>query len=192
VFQLWKQDVPWAKAGTVTVALGGDIAKDAGVLPDQAALEPGTPDDIASGVVTPQIQWATHTDGEKTFKYPADWQAGTFDGGLNTYYSKDMKAAFFYAAPFNMGPSFNQQDFITSLAKSVASDPSLALTSRQSTTINGYPADFQYYNTAHTTGVIVTIKKGGQIHVIVVDWTNDKASTYQPILMAMIQSYSPQ
>ncbi len=41
-FQLWKQDVPWAKAGTVTVALGGDIVKEAGILPDQGALEPTT------------------------------------------------------------------------------------------------------------------------------------------------------
>jgi hypothetical protein len=43
VFQLWKQDVPWAKAGEVTVALGGDIAKEAGALPDPAALQPTAP-----------------------------------------------------------------------------------------------------------------------------------------------------
>ena len=49
VFQLWKQDVPWAKAGTVTVALGGDIAKAAGILPDQGALQSGTPDELARG-----------------------------------------------------------------------------------------------------------------------------------------------
>ncbi len=33
VFQEWKEDVPWAQRGTVTVALGGDIAKEAGILP---------------------------------------------------------------------------------------------------------------------------------------------------------------
>src|SRR5687768_5423637 len=33
VFQEWKEDVPWARRGQVTVALGGDIAKEAGVLP---------------------------------------------------------------------------------------------------------------------------------------------------------------
>jgi hypothetical protein len=43
VFQQWKQDVPWAKAGQVTVALGGDIAKEAGVLPDPAALRSVAP-----------------------------------------------------------------------------------------------------------------------------------------------------
>jgi N-acetylmuramoyl-L-alanine amidase len=40
VLQLWKQDVPWARAGEVTVALGGDIAKEAGILPDPTALQP--------------------------------------------------------------------------------------------------------------------------------------------------------
>src|SRR5262249_6624956 len=43
VLQQWKQDVPWARAGQVTVALGGDIAKEAGILPDPAALQPTDP-----------------------------------------------------------------------------------------------------------------------------------------------------
>jgi hypothetical protein len=191
VFQLWKQDVPWAKAGTVTVALGGDIAKAAGILPDQGALQSGTPDELANGVVTPQIQWATHTDGEKVFKYPADWQAGT-SGSLNGYFPSDNQAIFYYMAPFNMGPTFGQQDFITSLVKSLANSSSLQMTTRQSSTINGFPADFQYFDASGVSGVIVTIKKGGQIHAMIAEWTSDKASTYQPILMAMIQSYIPQ
>lgn len=32
-FQYWKQDVPWAARGTVTVANGGDLAKEAGLWP---------------------------------------------------------------------------------------------------------------------------------------------------------------
>lgn len=40
VLQQWKEDVPWAKKGDVTVALGGDIAKEAGVLPAAAAAPP--------------------------------------------------------------------------------------------------------------------------------------------------------
>ncbi|HEY3082729.1 MAG TPA: hypothetical protein VGM69_22815 [Chloroflexota bacterium] len=36
VFQEWKEDVPWAKAGQVTVALGGDIAKERGLVPSAA------------------------------------------------------------------------------------------------------------------------------------------------------------
>lgn len=39
VFQQWKVDVPWAARGQVTVALGGSIAAEAGLLP-AAALQP--------------------------------------------------------------------------------------------------------------------------------------------------------
>lgn len=38
VFQRWKEDVPWAKKGQVTLALGGDIAKERGLLPAFATL----------------------------------------------------------------------------------------------------------------------------------------------------------
>src|SRR5205823_9456238 len=40
VFQEWKEAVPWARPGQVTIALGGDIAKEAGILPDPGALAP--------------------------------------------------------------------------------------------------------------------------------------------------------
>lgn len=36
VLQLWKENVPWARAGETTVALGGDILKELGVLPPEA------------------------------------------------------------------------------------------------------------------------------------------------------------
>jgi hypothetical protein len=38
VIQQWKKDMPWAKAGDVTVANGGDIAKSAGLVPVAAQL----------------------------------------------------------------------------------------------------------------------------------------------------------
>ena len=38
VFQQWKQDVPWAKAGEVTIANGGDIAKELGLFPEHALI----------------------------------------------------------------------------------------------------------------------------------------------------------
>ncbi|MFN8533022.1 MAG: hypothetical protein U0556_05715 [Dehalococcoidia bacterium] len=41
VFQYWKVDVPWARAQTVTVANGGDVAKEAGIFPADA-LRPMT------------------------------------------------------------------------------------------------------------------------------------------------------
>jgi hypothetical protein len=36
VFQQWKIDVPWARAGQVVLANGGDVAKEAGILPGEA------------------------------------------------------------------------------------------------------------------------------------------------------------
>ena len=38
VLQEWKEDVPWAKAGEVTIANGGDIAKELGALPEEALV----------------------------------------------------------------------------------------------------------------------------------------------------------
>ena len=38
VFQQWKEDVPWAKAGEVTIANGGDIAKELGLFPEDAMI----------------------------------------------------------------------------------------------------------------------------------------------------------
>ncbi|MDP2659795.1 MAG: sulfatase-like hydrolase/transferase, partial [Dehalococcoidia bacterium] len=46
VFQHWRTAKPWANAGHVTIANGGDIAKEAGILPAQALnpqLPPGAP-----------------------------------------------------------------------------------------------------------------------------------------------------
>jgi hypothetical protein len=36
--QLWQQDVPWARAGQVVVGNRGDIAKEAGLWPLEAAV----------------------------------------------------------------------------------------------------------------------------------------------------------
>jgi len=38
VLQEWKEEVPWASAGEVTIANGGDIAKELGGLPSEALL----------------------------------------------------------------------------------------------------------------------------------------------------------
>ncbi len=43
VFQLWKVDVPWAKKGEVTVANGGDLAKEAGLWPWEAVTPENPP-----------------------------------------------------------------------------------------------------------------------------------------------------
>ncbi|MBI3980199.1 MAG: hypothetical protein HY331_18645 [Chloroflexi bacterium] len=55
VFQQWKEDVPWAKKGQVTIALGGDIAKELGIFPAEAITpEPGPQADSAPAVTQPQ------------------------------------------------------------------------------------------------------------------------------------------
>jgi hypothetical protein len=43
VFQRWKVDVPWAKAGQVTVANGGDLAKEAEILPSDVLAPESAP-----------------------------------------------------------------------------------------------------------------------------------------------------
>ena len=43
VLQLWTRDVPWAPAGTVTVANGGDEAKALGLWPDPATVPEPAP-----------------------------------------------------------------------------------------------------------------------------------------------------
>jgi hypothetical protein len=43
VIQQWKEAVPWAKAGEVTVAKGGDIAKEMGLFPAEAVSPEAPP-----------------------------------------------------------------------------------------------------------------------------------------------------
>lgn len=42
VFQRWKSDQPWARAGQVTIANGGDLAKEAAILPAEV-MQPEAP-----------------------------------------------------------------------------------------------------------------------------------------------------
>ncbi|MGH7482517.1 MAG: hypothetical protein ACRELV_10205, partial [Longimicrobiales bacterium] len=43
VFQEWKEDVPWARAGQITIANSGDIAKALGALPVAALVPEAVP-----------------------------------------------------------------------------------------------------------------------------------------------------
>jgi hypothetical protein len=43
VLQQWKIDVPWAGAGEITIANGGDVAKDAGLIPAWAMVPEPAP-----------------------------------------------------------------------------------------------------------------------------------------------------
>ncbi|MCL4535920.1 MAG: septal ring lytic transglycosylase RlpA family protein [Bacteroidetes bacterium] len=57
----WKKDVPWAKAGDVTVANAGDLSKELGVIPKvaleaEAAPAPASPPAAATPTATPTPQ----------------------------------------------------------------------------------------------------------------------------------------
>ena len=69
VLQLWLDDFPWARAGTVTVANGGDLAKQLGMFP-QAALSPHAgnviPPTLPAGSQPPDFgsgRWFVETEG---------------------------------------------------------------------------------------------------------------------------------
>ena len=69
VLQLWLDDFPWARAGTVTVANGGDLAKQLGMFP-AAALAPHAGNQIPLTLpAEPQVQdfgsgrWFVSTEG---------------------------------------------------------------------------------------------------------------------------------
>ena len=63
VFQQWKQDTPWARAGQITIANGGDVAKEAGLLPTEVIAPERSP---RAG----RIRWAYYTKWD-----PASWQS---------------------------------------------------------------------------------------------------------------------
>lgn len=59
VLQEWKEDVPWASMGEVTIANGGDIAKELGALPAFALAPGGAP--VASAPAVPTVAPAAPT-----------------------------------------------------------------------------------------------------------------------------------
>lgn len=86
VFQQWKQDTPWAKAGQITIANGGDVAKEAGLLPAEVIAPERSPN-------AGRIRWAYYAKWD-----PASWQslqaaAGALDYVSPFYYSVDGQGA---------------------------------------------------------------------------------------------------
>ena len=77
VLQEWKEDVPWARAGQVTIANGGDIAKELGGLP-ATALRPET----SATPPPPGSDYEVVQDDSGTLlvSLPASWEVGTGDG----------------------------------------------------------------------------------------------------------------
>lgn len=56
-FQYWKVDRPWAKAGTVTLVNGGDVAKAAGLVPATVASPAAPPVLDGQAAKTPWSGW---------------------------------------------------------------------------------------------------------------------------------------
>ncbi len=86
VFQQWKGDTPWARAGEVVMANGGDIAKEFGMFPQEATWpeaprfnSPGTWKVEMQGDLPPGYS-GTLTPGRLTFPH-----AMAVDGSGNLY-----------------------------------------------------------------------------------------------------------
>lgn len=192
-FQLWKEDVPWAKAGTVTVALGGDIAKEAGVLPDVTALQA----QFAPGSTSSRdVQYSTHRDDEKVFEYPAGWQPQTlmrYGVAHNYYVSPSGAASMYYLAKYNMGPNFKLGDFVNDFVKAMAGRGNFSPGEQQSVTIDGHPAILQWYTTGGdhpVQGVAMVLQNGQELHYLGAFADVDLWPSYEPYLMECIKSYT--
>ena len=91
VFQQWKEEVDWAAAGQVTVANGGDIAKELGLFP-AAALEPESA--LAGGTETchplNNVSWTT-PDGWDIYGSTVQNYAQPLPGSGFTYTSETVR-----------------------------------------------------------------------------------------------------
>ena len=89
VLQEWKEDVPWASAGQVTIANGGDIAKELGGLPTAAlAPEAGAPAASAPAAPTTVPASPPSTAGQSwSARYPnaLDHMLTFQDGEITMY-----------------------------------------------------------------------------------------------------------
>jgi hypothetical protein len=103
VLQEWKEDVPWARKGQVTIANGGDIAKELGTLPSEGLIAEGgntvPPDLEPQPTNTPPLApvAAVRSGGEWDFEggylpwlnlYGEDCPGGALAAGWNAFLSK--------------------------------------------------------------------------------------------------------
>lgn len=78
VFQKWKVDTSFAQAGQVTIANGGDVAKEAGLFPAEALKSVPSPFEQGQANLTPWSGWwwPSHKNGGE----PQIWQPnGPYD-----------------------------------------------------------------------------------------------------------------
>lgn len=102
VFQQWKEEVPWAQEGEVTIANGGDIAKELGWLPNMALVPESAPSAVQMQTHRWQappvlVQWV---EGPGFTPYPFAWSTIPKlvlynDGHLITSVWKDGERALY-------------------------------------------------------------------------------------------------
>lgn len=93
VIQQWKVDMPWAKAGEVTIVNGGDIAKEAGLVPFEAAATEAVP-----GAPPPAVPVPTATPSPAASPFQYNLQGVTWEPNCGLVqikvYVRDDKGAF--------------------------------------------------------------------------------------------------
>lgn len=95
VIQQWKETVSWAKAGAVTVALGGDIAKEfSGIIPEQAGKPVDPP---INAIVKDPIDITRGNQQRKNMAITFDCGAGSKPTPqiIYTLEKNQIKASFF-------------------------------------------------------------------------------------------------
>ncbi|MCX6022890.1 MAG: cellulase family glycosylhydrolase, partial [Chloroflexi bacterium] len=91
VYQQWKETVPWAKAGEVTVALGGSIMGEAGLLPQEALAAETGPSAVAAPASAAQA--APAAPAPSAPPPPSTAGAGGFGYGMQVDQNNDYGRA---------------------------------------------------------------------------------------------------
>ncbi len=195
VFQQWKEDVPWAAKGQVTVALGGDIAKEAGILPDQEALRPVLPPGAAAAQAG-RVQYSIHKDAEKSFKYPTGWKPETvnrYSIAHNYYVSPSGAGAIYYLARYGMGPGFKMEDFVTYFVHAMQGRGNFYAEKQERATVDGLPAILQWYNVTGGNpmrGIAMVVQRDRDIYYIGAMAGTDVWDSYEPVLLECLKSFA--
>jgi len=98
VLQEWKEDVPWASVGQVTIANGGDIAKELGALPTGAAPVTATaaPAATATAQPAPEPTAVPPTSASVAETPPIGEEFIVGSWGMKLYDMKKTKAVYWF------------------------------------------------------------------------------------------------
>jgi hypothetical protein len=155
-----------------------------------ATAQEGAP---PSAAAPPSAQWARHDDPEKSFQYPAGWQALS-RGDFNYYLAPRGSGRILYLAPFRMGADARVDDFMGRLYTANLPKSEFELGPSRSETINGYPATLQPYavkGDSPRRGLAVGIQRGAHVYYIEVSSSAAAWSSYEPLLLEVVRSYLP-